>query len=434
MRVLFVPLAAPAHLALMVPTAWALRTAGHDVRFAVPPNHVASVLEAGLIAVPFGTEVDLGDSDEAHEGDDGGWDLSELAGLDAPDTARGLRVREYAMGAVAAYCGLELLRPTLDELVALTRDWGPELVVWDHLAFHGSVAARAAGAASARSMIGVDHVRTMRTEYLRRVGTAAGAGSGGGPDDAVAGLLAETLERYGAPGYDERMLFGDWSLNPVPEVVPAPPGLTVVPFRQLPFAPPTPAPEWLAKAPGRDGGRICLTLGRSVRDVRKNDNYGISVSDLFEGLAGLDVEVVATLTRDQLPVGGTVAVPDNVLLTDYVPFDALLPTCSAVIHHGGLGTLMAAAAAAVPQIVVPSDGWDEAELGAAVADRGAGLRLGGAAELTPGELRAATLRVLDDPAFARGAAGLRDAMLGQPAPNDIVPVLERLTEAHRSRR
>ena len=40
----------------MVPLAWALRAAGHDVRVAVQPSFAATVTSAGLTAVPVGRD------------------------------------------------------------------------------------------------------------------------------------------------------------------------------------------------------------------------------------------------------------------------------------------------------------------------------------------------------------------------------------------
>ncbi|EPH43896.1 nucleotide disphospho-sugar-binding domain-containing protein [Streptomyces aurantiacus] len=439
MRVLFVPLAAPSHITLMVPLAWALQTAGHEVRFAVPPNHVDSVLRTGLMAVSFGVDVDLGDSEEAlPEGEAAEWE--RLAGLDTDGSYRDGQIRDQVLGAIAAYCAVDLLEPTMDELVALARAWEPDLVVWDNVAFHGSVAARAAGAASARSLVGVDHVARMRGDFLARGGPAAKEGEAA-EEDAVAGLLADRLDRYGA-AFDEAVLVGDWTVNPLPEAVPAPPGLACLSVRQLPFTHLEALPDWLTrKDAASDLPRVCLTLGRSVRDVRGNDNYGLSVPDLLAAVDGLDAEVIATLTPEQLPAG--TAVPDNVRLVDFVPMNALLPTCAAVLHHGGASTLMAAVWARVPQLIVPSETWDERELAAAVEAFGAGLTVGAAepgarggpgprAGLTPDALRAALTRLLTEPTWASGAAAMRRATLAHPAPGEAVPVLERLTAELRS--
>ncbi|MFE9117174.1 nucleotide disphospho-sugar-binding domain-containing protein [Streptomyces sp. NPDC007172] len=53
--------------------------------------------------------------------------------------------------------------------------------------------------------------------------------------------------------------------------------------------------------------------------------------------------------------------------------------------------------------------------------------------LTAGRLRAMVRRVLDDPSFAHAASRVSTEMLGTPTPAGIVPVLERLVNAHRPR-
>ncbi|MBA3661551.1 MAG: glycosyltransferase [Gammaproteobacteria bacterium] len=54
--------------------------------------------------------------------------------------------------------------------------------------------------------------------------------------------------------------------------------------------------------------------------------------------------------------------PQTILHVDYAPFDLLLPKISALIHHGGIGTLAQAIAHHVPQLIVPStaDQFDNA--------------------------------------------------------------------------
>ena len=59
MRVLFTVFSATAHVHPIVPLAWALRSAGHEVLVAVPatatdPGVLASITAAGLTAVPVG--------------------------------------------------------------------------------------------------------------------------------------------------------------------------------------------------------------------------------------------------------------------------------------------------------------------------------------------------------------------------------------------
>lgn len=62
------------------------------------------------------------------------------------------------------------------------------------------------------------------------------------------------------------------------------------------------------------------------------------------------------LTQDaaQLPAG----LPPGVASFGYVPFKALLPRLSALVHHGGIGTTSQALLAGVPQLVRPM-GFDQ---------------------------------------------------------------------------
>ncbi|NLO38275.1 MAG: glycosyltransferase family 1 protein [Ruminiclostridium sp.] len=45
--------------------------------------------------------------------------------------------------------------------------------------------------------------------------------------------------------------------------------------------------------------------------------------------------------------------PDNILVQDFVPLDLLLDKCSALVHHGGIGTGAQALRAGIPQVVCP---------------------------------------------------------------------------------
>jgi hypothetical protein len=64
-------------------------------------------------------------------------------------------------------------------------------------------------------------------------------------------------------------------------------------------------------------------------------------------------------------------VPDNVFLLGNVPHDWLFPHCSAVVHHGGAGTMAIGIAIGKPTVVVPFFG-DQPFWGEMVARAGAG--------------------------------------------------------------
>src|SRR5205809_725560 len=57
------------------------------------------------------------------------------------------------------------------------------------------------------------------------------------------------------------------------------------------------------------------------------------------------------------------------------PFQELLPLCTAVVHHGGIGTTARALAAGTPQLVLPL-AWDQPDNAARVGRLGAGSSLG----------------------------------------------------------
>ncbi|MFD9204429.1 nucleotide disphospho-sugar-binding domain-containing protein, partial [Streptomyces anthocyanicus] len=155
-----------------------------------------------------------------------------------------------------------------------------------------------------------------------------------------------------------------------------------------------------------------------------------SIGELVSALAELDVEVVATLNEKQL---AGLELPDNVRAVDFVPLNALLPTCSAVIHHGGSGTFQTALAHGVPQLIVPDMVWDTIHKAKQLEKTGAGLYLHDVDHYTAQDLRDHVLRLLDEPSFAENCARIRREMVGTPSPNDIVPVLEKLVAEHRAK-
>ena len=92
------------------------------------------------------------------------------------------------------------------------------------------------------------------------------------------------------------------------------------------------------------------------------------------GLAGEDVEVVVTVGADNDPAA-LEPVPANARVERYIPQAELLPRCSAVVHHGGSGTMYGSLAHGVPQVVLPQ-GADNFVNGWLLARCGAGVTIG----------------------------------------------------------
>jgi MGT family glycosyltransferase len=139
----------------------------------------------------------------------------------------------------------------------------------------------------------------------------------------------------------------------------------------------------------------------------------------------------------QLPVRGLVttgpavdpaviAAPPNVTVAQWVRHADVLPHCSAIITHGGHGTVMKALIAGIPQVVVPL-GRDQPDNAARVVYAGAGVRLRKNASARA--LRAAVARVIEDPRYRAGAARMASRLAAERDANLAVDELERVAAA-----
>jgi glycosyltransferase (activator-dependent family) len=421
MRVLFTIIPSTSHLYPIIPLAGALQGAGHEVCVASHPDMVETITATGLTAVAVGQKEFLASvvrsSDGLHRV------IADILADGSPDDQSRRPPRQYLLSAFSLYYPAEPPsghRPMVDDLVDFARSWQPDLIIWDPLCLPSPIAARACGAAHARLLWGLDDIAWTRARLVEKLSRPGEEQT----EDVLAALMKPTLDRFGYE-FDEEMLVGQWTIDPMPPRMRLPLDLRSIPVRSVPYNGAAVLPEWLRARPERP--RVCLTLGVSMRKFFAEDS-DVSLTTLFEMVAGLDVELVATLNATQLADAG--AVPDNVRLVDYVPLTMLLPTCSAIIHHGGGGTFATAVANKVPQLITPEEGADFEDIANYVVERGAGLAVD-PARPSADAVRKQLLRILTEPSFAEGAAALFEDMLATPSPNDIVPVLEKLTARHR---
>jgi MGT family glycosyltransferase len=142
----------------------------------------------------------------------------------------------------------------------------------------------------------------------------------------------------------------------------------------------------------------------------------------------------ATDALGQLPVRGLVttgpavdpavmSAPDNVTVTRWVRHADVLPHCSAVITHGGHGTVLKALTAGVPQVLVPL-GRDQPDNAARVVRTGAGIRL--RKNTSTAALRAAVTRVIEDPRYHAAARRMAARLAAERDDNRAVDELERV--------
>jgi MGT family glycosyltransferase len=123
--------------------------------------------------------------------------------------------------------------------------------------------------------------------------------------------------------------------------------------------------------------------------------------------------------------------PANVSVRRWVRHADVLPSCSAVLTHGGHGTVIKALTAGVPLVIAPL-GRDQPDNAARVVHAGAGLRLSKKAGVPA--LRDAIGRVLDEPRYRSAARRMAATLAAERDEDLVVDELERATLSHSDHR
>jgi hypothetical protein len=297
----------------------------------------------------------------------------------------------------------EVAEAMVDDLLALARSWRPDLVVYDPLTHAGPLVATLLGVPAVRSLFGPD------VTYFLNGATEA------------PGWLA-LLDRFGVSDVD---LLGAASVDPCPPSLQYP--ATVAPTRRIhtryiPYNGIAEVPALPTPDPGRT--RICLTWGTSV--ARLLGDHAFLPGEVLDGAAKLaqerDADLVLAITANQrhlLP-----DLPPHVHLHENVPLHALLPTCHALIHQGGAGTLLTGLLNGLPQIIL-TQLVDQTANAIQLVHTGAGLNLP-ATNLTATDLLTAGHDLLDNPTYRQAAQHLQHEITTQPTPNHIIDTLQEL--------
>ncbi|MFF0074204.1 nucleotide disphospho-sugar-binding domain-containing protein [Streptomyces sp. NPDC005494] len=374
MRVLFMTSPGLGHLFPTVPLAQAFRAAGHRVRYATGGLSLAAA-EAGFDVVDVTP----------------GLDYLPVYMPQEPGTDRAADHPMFAEDPEDAELATLFARVSgvmVDGALKAARHWKPDLVVAPPLQGAGRLVAAALGVPLVEPRLG-------SYDSGARLRTLLHAG------------MTPHRTRHGVTGDPPRTI----------PLTTLPPSLTALlpedrrtpearSVRPLPFNGGAILPGWLAEPPRLP--RIAVTLGTIEAQWG-----GLAIlGPLMEAARGVDAEFVVTLG------GGDPALladaPPNVRLVDWAPLDLLLDTCAAVIHHGGSGTMLTAAAAGIPQCVIPRGSYQQTGADLLPA-RGIGI----VAE--PGTLGAAECRtLLKDERLRDTALRVRDEVFAMATPAETV--------------
>ncbi|MFG2019306.1 nucleotide disphospho-sugar-binding domain-containing protein [Actinomadura geliboluensis] len=394
MRVLFTPLA-PTHYFHMVPLAWAFRAAGHEVRVAVQPATAGAVTGSGMIAVPVGGGYDFAANATASQRRieerigrmPRGIDAGEETGL-SPDDLTWVNIERFGVL-------IDTARDVADDLAAFAAWWRPDLVVSDPLALAAPLASEPVGAPLLHHLWGF------------------GAPGAGVPPEIWPPHLRELFERHGV---EPRARYAAHHVDPFPGSLQAPEVTDRIPVRAVPYNGAGTVPEWLRRP--ADRRRIAVTTGTVVTGVR--DGGGLLDRDLLDALAELDAEVVVTVReRDRELLGEP---PAGVRVVAQLPLHLLLPTCSAILHHGGAGTVLASLYAGVPQLLHPEP--EDYPMARALAGAGAAALLPETCTAADAVTALSALLGSDGPRAA--ADKLRAEIHEQPSPAEVAASLDEL--------
>jgi UDP:flavonoid glycosyltransferase YjiC (YdhE family) len=177
-----------------------------------------------------------------------------------------------------------------------------------------------------------------------------------------------------------------------------------------------PLPPWW---PEVDGSRpvIHVTQGTIAnRDLRQ------VIAPALDGLADEDVLVV--VSTGGRPLDTLPPLPPNARAAEYLPYDDLLPKVDVYVTNGGYGGVQYALRHGVP-IVTSGGKEDKPEVGARVAWSGAGLRLKSETP-SPGAVRSAVRRVLDDPGYRARAQAIAGSMAHAGGVRQLTDIVDAL--------
>lgn len=390
MRILFTTHPAYGHFHPLLPVAEAARAAGHEVAFAVSERFRKVIERLGFLVITAG--LNWLESDHSSIPD-------ELR--PPPDCSLEVFFAQQFLSATAP--------PLARDVVIASESWMPDIIVRERTEFGGALAADILGVpcvaiqVASPSLMTPEMLAVMAEPY-----NAARTRLGLSPDPGLAALEGQTVLVFAPPSLHD------------PDV-PLPPNLVSLRPASADRTAEPDLPAW-AQALGEERPLVYATLGTVFNDP----TYGLPFFPaIIEALAEEPVDVVITVGPEVDP-GYLGTPPANVRVERYVPQSLLFPRCSAVVCHGGYGTLLTAVEHGVPLVVVPY-GADQPINARSVERLGIG-RVVHENDVNADRMREAVRSVLKDPRWRIEMVRIRDEMEALPRPAHAVTLLEGLVD------
>ncbi|GAB0106760.1 DUF1205 domain-containing protein [Nocardia sp. JMUB6875] len=359
MRVLFIATPLIGHAFPMLPLALHLRAAGHEVLLG-SGDEVVGVLRDQLPTVS----------------------IADPMSVRVPVRALAFHpvaARNAILGSADPMVAARVFRPVNDNMrtrvQALAEHYAPDLIIHEPFAAVASIAAEHLKIPAVLHNIGLDHGER---------------------------VCASLLDRLSSPHTVDAA-----ALSIAPPSIVSIPGW---PMRYVPFSTPgPPMPDWLAAPPHRP--RILVT-----RSTMLGDRATPFLTSVLRAAPEVDAEFV--IVRPDRGVTRRKALPPNIRTVGWTILSDALRTCTAMINHGGAGSVYAALRAGLPQILTPDTG-DRGWNAALIQQRGCGL------SIPPRRITSASInRLITDPDLATAAREVAAEMSTMPT---LAAVAARLT-------
>jgi len=379
-RILFSSSAAEGHFRPLVPLARACADAGHEVAFATAADLGDRVAAAGFRH--FAAGLDQAEIQARH-------DPYRKHLLTLPPHER------RALGFSARFAGIEA-PGKVAALRTVVERWKPDVIV------HESADLAAPLVAALLELPSVNH---SFGRVVPRVCFERGA-------ESMAALWTEYgLDTEPFCGVYRGAFIDICPSSLRPEALP----VDVHAWRLRPAEPPpgtdSLAQPWVDHASGQP--TVYVTLGTIFNDLAL-------FAVVLDALAEVEINVLVTIGRDNDPAS-LEPLPANAIVERYIPQAEVLPHVELIVSHGGSGSMLAALAHGMPNLLLPrgADQFENAE-----ACRAAGAaRVLMPDEVTVDAVRAETIVLLDEPSYRERAQAIADEIAAMPSPAEVASLL-----------